>query len=83
MESVDLEALDALLAAADGPDGAALRARFPRLTVTRCDATDLAESPYRSYPGFDLHLVDGAGHCWQLTTDPAQATGIVLARRAS
>lgn len=82
MESVDLEALDALLAAA-GADGAALRARFPRLTVTRCDAADLAESPYRSYPGFDLHLVDGAGHCWQLTADPAQATGIVLARRAS
>lgn len=82
MESVDLEALDTLLAAAAGPDGAALRARFPRLTVTRCDAADLAESPYRSYPGFDLHLVDGAGHCWQLTADPAQATGIVLARRA-
>lgn len=81
MESVDLEALDALLATA-GADGAALRARFPRLTVTRCDAADLAESPYRSYPGFDLHLVDGAGHCWQLTADPAQATGIVLARRA-
>ncbi|ANX02770.1 DUF6129 family protein [Immundisolibacter cernigliae] len=82
MESVDLEALDALLAAAGGQDGAALRARFPRLTVTRCDAADLAESPYRSYPGFDLHLVDGAGHCWQITADPAQATGIVLARRA-
>jgi hypothetical protein len=82
MESVELEALDALLATA-GADGAALRARFPRLTVTRCDAADLAESPYRSYPGFDLHLVDGAGHCWQLTADPAQATGIVLARRAS
>ncbi len=83
MESVDLEALDVLLAAAGDPDGAALRARFPRLTVTRCDAADLAESPYRSYPGFDLHLVNGAGHCWQLTPDPAQATGIVLARRAS
>ena len=82
MESVDLEALDVLLAVAGGPDGAALRERFPRLSVTRCDAADLAESPYRSYPGFDLHLVNGAGHCWQLTPDPAQATGIVLARRA-
>jgi hypothetical protein len=64
---------------ADAGVFAALRARFPHLSWTRCDASDVAEAPFRSYPGFDLHLVDRSDHCVQITSDPARATGIVLA----
>lgn len=80
MQPDQLDTLHALLSAGRS-DGPALRAALPRLTVTRCDAADLDQTPYRSYAGLDLHLVDGSGHCWQITTDPAAATGIVLARR--
>jgi len=27
-----------------------------------------------------LFLVDASDHCWRITSDPASATGIVLAR---
>jgi len=30
----------------------------------------------------DVHLVDRSDHCVQITTDPARATGIVLADRS-
>ncbi|MFZ5491815.1 MAG: hypothetical protein ACOY6E_04875 [Pseudomonadota bacterium] len=80
MQPAELDTLHALLSAGRG-DGPSLRAALPQLTVTRCDAGDVDQTPYRRYAGFDLHLVDGAGHCWQLTTDPAAATGIVLARQ--
>jgi hypothetical protein len=51
--------------------------------LTRCDASDVAETPFRAYPGFDVHLLDAADHCVQITTDPARATGIVLAKRSA
>lgn len=61
---------------------AAARARFPGLSFTCCEAFDLGgDTPFRSYAGFDLHLVDGSGHCWQLTGDPGSATGVLLAER--
>jgi hypothetical protein len=62
---------------------AELRRRFPHLSLTRCDASDVAETPFRAYPGFDVHLLDAADHCVQITTDPARATGIVLAKRSA
>lgn len=80
MQPSELDALHALLSAGHN-DGPSLRAALPALSVTRCDAGDLDQAPYRRYAGFDLHLVDGAGHCWQITADPAAATGIVLARQ--
>lgn len=56
---------------------------FPDKTVTRCDASDMGtDVPYRPFPGFDLYLVDGRNHCWRITGEPAEATGIVLARRS-
>jgi len=67
--------------AVDGQVVADLRRQFPHLSWTRCDASDVAEAPFRTYPGFDLHLLDAADHCVQLTEDPARATGIVLAQR--
>lgn len=60
----------------------AFRSEFPGLTLTRCDALDMQEeTPFRSYPTFDLYLLDASDHCVQLTTDPEAATGIVLAQR--
>jgi hypothetical protein len=77
----ELKEIDALLQApeADSSALADLRRRFPRLSLTRCDASDVdAEHPFRSYARFDLYLVDGTSHCWQLTPDPARATGLVV-----
>lgn len=80
----ELQEIDRLLSAPDAGVSAygALKARFPRLSLTRCDSSDIdADEPFRSYPGVALYLVDGGSHCWQLTRDPALATGLVLAKR--
>jgi hypothetical protein len=80
----DLADIEMLLAgdAAGAAFPAEFRQRFPRLTLTRCAASDVDhEVPYRRYPGFDLHLVDRSDHCWRMTADPGRATGIVLAAR--
>lgn len=81
----ELSQIDQVLSAPDNAAGvvAELRRRFPHLAWTRCDASDVSETPFRSYPGFDIHLLDSADHCAQLTLDPARATGIVLAARAT
>jgi hypothetical protein len=82
--SDDLGRIDALLAAAaQGEDPLPdCRARFPGLSLTRCEASDMSgEAPFRAYTGFYLYLVDGTGHCWHITDDPACATGIVVAVR--
>jgi hypothetical protein len=62
---------------------ARLRTRFPHLSWTGCDASDVTETPFRSYPLFDLHLVDRTDHCVRITVDPDQATGIVLAAKGT
>ena len=74
--------IDRILSArpVDGPMLADLRRQFPHLSWTRCDASDVSEAPFRVYAGFDLHLLDGADHCVQLTEDPARATGLVIAQ---
>jgi hypothetical protein len=79
----DLTAIDDVL---NGPDAGAkafstLRALFPKLTLTRCDASDVTETPFRTYRQFDLHLIDGSDHCVRIVPDVAGATGIVLARK--
>jgi hypothetical protein len=85
LSAEDIAGIDALLAA---PGGAAqafatLRERFPGLSVTRVDASDLdLESPFRQYEGFDLYLVDGSNHCWSLTDSPGNATGVAIAVHA-
>lgn len=75
----DLQTLVGLLEGGAAP--AALRDRFPGLSVTRCDARDLDgdDEPFHRFTGFDLHLVDGRDHCWRLTGDAAEATGLLLA----
>jgi hypothetical protein len=59
----------------------ALRQQFPHLAWIRCDASDVTETPFRSFEDFDLHLLDKTDHCARITADPARAGGIVLARR--
>ena len=41
----------------------------------------MTETPFRSYPRFEIHLVDRTDHCVQITADPLRASGIVLADR--
>lgn len=73
-----LAGIETLLAA--GESTAEFRRRFPGLSLTRCDASDMSgQAPFRRHPKFDLYLVDGRDHCWQITPDPARATGIVVA----
>ena len=70
--------------AAPGTDAQVLvevRRRFPHLSWTRCDASDVVEEPFRSYLRFDLHLLNSTDHCAQITVDPTCATGIILAAR--
>lgn len=64
-----------------GERAADFRERFPGLSFTPCSSSDMnGERPFRSYPGFDLYLVDGRDHCVSFTPDPTNATGIVVAR---
>jgi len=77
----DLREIEALLGAPDANAQtlADTRRRFPHVSFTRCDASDLGvEQPYREFARFSLYLVDGHDHCWQLTSDPARATGLVV-----
>jgi hypothetical protein len=78
----DIARLDALLGG-DVEAGvlATVRQQFPGLSLTQCDASDIDhEQPFRTYPQVSLYLVNGANHCWTITLDAAQATGLVVAR---
>jgi hypothetical protein len=77
----ELMEIDQVLSAPGADVFAELRGRFPHLSWTRCDASDVTEEPFRSYSRFEIHLVDRSDHCVQITADPARATGIVLAER--
>lgn len=82
--AMDLAQLESLVAASDGglQVAAEFRSRFPGKSLTRCDASDMgAEPPYKQFDNVALYFVDGREHCWHLTTDPGQATGVVLAKR--
>lgn len=80
----DLVQLETLLGSAKSAENplADFRQRFPGLSLTRCDASDMgSDEPFLTYPEFYLYLVDGSNHCWRITDDPAVATGIVVAQR--
>lgn len=84
LSDAQLERIGAFLLADAMPANLpAFRAEFPGVTLTRCDARDMGgETPFRSSPRFDLYLLDAREHCVHITSDPACATGVVLARRA-
>lgn len=76
----DLTAIEQWLVAGAGSTGD-FRRCFPGLSFTRLDPADVRdETPARVCPPFAVYLVDGRAHCWRLTNDPAEATGIVLVR---
>lgn len=82
----ELDAIAVLLSAPDekGAGYATLRTRFPHLSLTRCEASDLVEAPYRTAGLYDLHLIDTSDHCVCITNDLRRAGGLALAlRRAS
>jgi aspartokinase-like uncharacterized kinase len=81
LDDADLAEIGALLGAGILPGEALteLRRRFPAMTVTRCDPSDVdTEIPFKVWPALSLYLVDAADHCWRLTSDAARATGLVL-----
>ncbi|QQO23617.1 hypothetical protein JJB98_28720 [Bradyrhizobium diazoefficiens] len=83
LDENELIELEKAIAAAEGRASSfnELRRRFPHLALVRCDASDVSEPPFRSFPQLDLHLIDRSDHCVQITADPARAIGIILAAR--
>ncbi len=84
LSAEELAGIDALLGAADADAQAParIRQRFPRLSITRCDPSDMGgEAPFREYKRFDLYLVDSSSHCWRLTENLDEATGLVVVGR--
>jgi hypothetical protein len=77
----NLAEIEALLATPDAtlPPASDFRQRFPGVSYTRCDPSDVdGEKPYKEFPRFDLYLVSAVAHCVTMTTDPAIATGIIV-----
>jgi hypothetical protein len=76
-----LAEIEALLSAPDA-DASALadfRQRFPGVSFTRCDPTDVdGEKPYKEFTKFNLYLVSAVNHCVTMTRDPEVATGIII-----
>ncbi len=83
LAAVELAEIEQMLTTPDAAPQAylELRRKFPHLAWIHCDASDVTETPFRSFREFDLHLLDSADHCAQITDDPSRATGIVLAKR--
>jgi len=55
------------------------RQRFPGISLTRCDASDVdGERPYKEFACFTLYLVNAHDHCVTVTRDPSAATGIIV-----
>jgi hypothetical protein len=82
LNETHLGQIEALLArsAPDAELVGSLRRLLSGLSVTRCEASDVAdEAPFRVFRHASLYLVDGSDHCWRLTSDPSLATGIVVA----
>ncbi len=60
---------------------AALRAAHPGLHFTLCLDEDVPArlAPVAERTGFNVYLVDAGEHCVKFTTEPEQASGLVLA----
>jgi hypothetical protein len=75
----ELAQIETLLSASSPLDFMELRKKFPHLTWTKCDASDVIEAPYRSYQAYDVHLLNAKDHCVQVTAEPGEATGFAIA----
>jgi len=60
-----------------------LRQRYAPLRVVVVDAFDMrGETPAAQGDKRTLYYGASDGHCWQVTSDPAQAAGFFLAERS-
>ncbi|WOJ90992.1 hypothetical protein RZS28_06825 [Methylocapsa polymorpha] len=84
MSSLTTENLAQIEALLSGPDADPsvlqdFRQRFPGVSLTRCDPSDVdGERPYKEFARFNLFLVSAVNHCVTMTRDPAIATGIIV-----
>lgn len=61
---------------------ASLRKNFPGLSLTRCDASDMSnDAPTFETTDFNVYLIDTSEHCVRITTNPAAATGLIVAQK--
>ena len=82
IKAEDLQDIETMLTDADASIFATLRQKYPHLSWSRCDASDVLEEPYRSFKAFDMHLFDVSNHCPVVVKDPADASGMILAARS-
>lgn len=60
---------------------AALREAMTDIHFTFCLDDDVGPcAPIHAEDGFNLYLIDGRSQCLALTTDPASATGLLIAQ---
>jgi hypothetical protein len=82
------EALNEALALAEAAASvreaaAALRSRFAPMRVVVVDAADMrGEVPAACGATKNMYFGASDGHCWAMTTDATQATGLFIAERA-
>lgn len=79
------ETLHAVAAAAPACDLMQLREKFPGVMFTLCGEDDIPArlNPVLETPAhYFYYFTNASGHCLEFTSDPAAATGIVVAARA-
>ena len=59
-----------------------LKGCFPSLSFVRLSAKDIDEPPFRALEDYNLYLLDAREHCVQITSNPNEATGVVVAQRS-
>lgn len=85
MDTPTLHEALAIAEAADTPRAAAaaLRTRLPAIRVVVVDAFDMrGEEPALQGPRRQLHLGASDGHCWTVTSQLAQASGLFVSDRS-
>ncbi|WP_297462745.1 hypothetical protein [Ferrovum sp.] len=81
---IDIDTIEQFLKGCEdkGNLTAMFKQRFPGVSLTRCEPSDLSgEIPFRSHEEFDIHLVDGRDHCWKITRQLLEATGVVVVEK--
>lgn len=84
---MDAAVLSEAMTIADAAEGvreaaAALRERFAGLRVVVVDAFDMrTETPAAVGQRRQLYLGASDGHCWSVTTDAGQASGLFITER--
>lgn len=86
LTEAEIARIDALLEALGnqveaGSLDIALRRLVPEIPLRHCDAADVLEEPFRQAGGVDLHLLDARSHCVAVTSEPDEATALLIADR--